>query len=62
MERNEGQRRRDSQDGYAPFVVRPALRRDPGTDEPHLAWWALAGLVVIVGTVAVVHVLMPVIR
>ena len=62
MEKGDGQRRIYEKDQYAPFVVRPALRRDPGTDEPHLAWWALAGLVVIVGTVAVVHVLMPVIR
>ena len=29
MEQNDGQRRRDSQDGYAPFLVRPALHRDP---------------------------------
>lgn len=35
MERNDGQRRRDGKDGYAPFEVRPALRRDP---EPAYPW------------------------
>ena len=29
MERNDGQRRRDAADGYAPFEVRPAYRHDP---------------------------------
>jgi hypothetical protein len=29
MRENDGQRRRDAQDGYAPFEVRPTLRPDP---------------------------------
>ena len=31
MEPNDGQRRIDAKDGYAPFEVRPAFRRDPGS-------------------------------
>ena len=35
MERNDGQRRRDAADGYAPFEVRPALRLDPAPRVNH---------------------------
>lgn len=60
MEKNDGQRRRDAADGYAPFEVRPALRRDP---EPSirtavLAYAALIVVGLIIGAV-VYFVRMP---
>ena len=59
MEQNDGQRRRDAADGYAPFEVRPALRRDP-EPEPSVsnAVWALAGL----GVIALAFALCVVLR
>jgi hypothetical protein len=45
MDKNEGQRRVDSRDGYAPFVVRSAFRRDP---EPTYPWRVVAAIMVLV--------------
>lgn len=46
MNRNDGQRRIDAKDQYAPYVVRPAIRVDPNL-EPSLekAMRAIGGLI-----------------
>ena len=45
MEPDDGQRRVDSRDGWAPFVVRPAYRKDP---EPTYPWRVVAAIMVLV--------------
>lgn len=45
MRPGEGQRRRDAQDGYAPWVVRSAYRRaEPASDGPATVVAGILGL------------------
>ena len=58
MNPGDGQRRVDAKDGYAPFEVRSAFRRDPNP-EPHLGWWCLGAAAVILAAFVAVHFVLP---
>lgn len=63
MNRGDGQRQRDSHDSWAPFVVRPAYRRDPDDHAQRIDLIVCAVALLIIAIVVVaVHAAMPTIK
>ena len=63
MQYGDGQRQRDSHDSWAPFVVRPAYRKDPDDHSTKIDLIVCGLAIAIITLVFVgVHFIMPSVR